>query len=94
MGQAEPPSSRSSSVPRLFRIGQDSCGNWVAQDQQGLCGGLFVDRAAALKFAMFENGNHPQAAIMVPGILELDMSKRRTSHNYTANAQARRRRVA
>jgi ABC transporter substrate binding protein len=32
------------------------------------------DRAEAVKFAMFENGNRPQAVIMVPGILELDMS--------------------
>jgi hypothetical protein len=61
-------------MPRLFRIGKDSHGNWVAQDQQGLCGGLFVDRAEALKFAMYENGNRPQAVIMVPGILELDMN--------------------
>jgi len=46
----------------------------VVQDQNGLCGGLFVDRAEAVKFAMFENGNRPQAVVMVPGILELDMS--------------------
>ena len=74
MRQYEPPSSRAASLPRLFRIGKDSHGNWVAQDQQGLCGGLFVDRAEALKFAMFENGNRPQAVIMVPGILELDLN--------------------
>ena len=74
MGQYKPPSSRAASLPRLFRIGKDSHGNWVAQDQQGLCGGLFVDRAEAVKFAMFENGHRPQAVIMVPGILELDMS--------------------
>ena len=74
MGQYEPPSSRAASLPRLFRIGKDSHGNWVAQDQQGLCGGLFVDRAEALKFAMYENGNRPQAVIMVPGILELDLN--------------------
>jgi hypothetical protein len=46
----------------------------VVQDDQGSCGGLFVNRAEALKFAMFENGNRPQAVIMVPGIFELDMS--------------------
>jgi hypothetical protein len=74
MGQYEPPSSRAASLPRLFRIGKDSHGNWVAQDQQGLCGGLFVDRAGALKFAMYENGNRPQAVIMVPGILKLDLN--------------------
>jgi hypothetical protein len=74
MDQSEPPSPRSSRLARLFRIGRDSRGRWVVQDQQGLRGGLFIDRAEALKFAMFENGNCPQAVIMVPGILELDMS--------------------
>jgi hypothetical protein len=44
------------------------------QDQRGLCGGLFVNRAEALKFALFENGNRPQAVIMMPGVLELNMS--------------------
>ena len=67
-----PPSSRAKS---LFRIGKNSRGNWVVQDQTGLCGGMFVNRAEAVKFAMFENGNQPQAVIMVPGILELDMSR-------------------
>ena len=74
LSQSEPPSTRTASLPRLFRIGRDSHGNWVVQDQQGLCGGLFVDRTEALKFAMFENGNRPQAVIMVPGVLELDMT--------------------
>jgi hypothetical protein len=70
MGQPEPPSSSS----RLFFIGKDSRGNWVVQDQRHLCGGLFVDRAEALRFAMFENGHRPQAVVMVPGVLELDLS--------------------
>jgi hypothetical protein len=42
---------------------------------------LFVDRAEAVKFAMFENGNRPQAVIMVPGILELDMSAQPRDQN-------------
>jgi hypothetical protein len=33
-------------------------------------------RTEAVKFAMFENGNRPQAVIMVPGTLELDMSRK------------------
>jgi hypothetical protein len=52
----------------------DGRGNWVVQDQQHLCGGLFVYRAEALRFAMFENGNRPQAVVMVPGVFELDLS--------------------
>ena len=76
MELSKPPSSCSAVRPRLFRIGRDSHGRWVAQDQHGLCGGLFVDRTEALKFAMFENGNCPQAVIIVPGVLELDMSSK------------------
>jgi len=87
MTEGEPPSN---SCP-LFMIGKDSRGNWVARDQQGLRGGLFVDRAQALKFAMFENGNRPQAVFMVPGVLELDLAGRpgvqdRSSHYPLARA--------
>jgi hypothetical protein len=69
----EPPSATTSN-PQLFFIGRDSRGNWVVQDQKHLCGGLFVDRAEALRFAMFENGRRPQAVVMVPGVFELDLS--------------------
>lgn len=78
MDQVEPPSSRSCSRFSHFFIGRDSRGNWVVQDNQRLCGGLFVNRAEALKFALFENGNRPQAVIMVPGVFELDMSGKAT----------------
>jgi hypothetical protein len=73
MRQAEPPSSSKSSP---FLIGQNSRGNWVVRDQRGLSGGIFIDRAEAIRFAMFENGDRPQAVIMVAGVFELDMSRR------------------
>jgi hypothetical protein len=95
MNQAEPPSPRPSAPSSLFRIGKDSHGHWVVQDQQGLRGGLFVDRAEALKFAMFENGNRPQAVIMVPGVLELDMvAKPRVGRQLAANNEIPLRRFA
>jgi len=75
MSTDKPPSMHSCSQSNLFRVGKDSRGRWVVQDQQGLRGGLFVDRAQALKFAMFENGNRPQAVIMVAGVLELDIGR-------------------
>ena len=81
--EGEPPSTCRA---KSFRIGRNSRGNWVVQDQSGLCGGLFVDRAEALKFAMFENGNRPQAVIMVPGILELDMSAQPREQNRSTAA--------
>lgn len=76
MSQAEPPTS---SV-QLFFIGRNSHGRWVVQDKRRLCGGLFVDRAKALKFALSENGRRPQAVIMVPGVLELDMTGTPAAH--------------
>jgi hypothetical protein len=75
MSTSEP---RSASGPTLapFLIGKNRHGDWVVQDTSGMRGGLFVDRTQALKFAMWECGNRPQAVIMVPEGLELDMSAR------------------
>jgi hypothetical protein len=67
--QPEPPSWLR---PPLFMLGQDVCGNWVVQEQKGARGGLFVDRAAALRFIRAETGYQPQTVVMVSGILELD----------------------
>jgi len=87
MENSEPPSS--CRAKSLFRVGRNGRGNWVVQDQSGLCGGMFVNRAEAVKFAMFENGNRPQAVIMVPGILELDMSAQpRDQNRSTAGLNA------
>lgn len=82
MNQAEPPSTVPGTRSSQFLIGKDSRGNWVVQDERGLCGGLFVDRTQALRFAMFENGNQPQAVIMVPGVFELDMNRNVTSAHH------------
>jgi hypothetical protein len=57
----------------LYYIGRNSKGHWVVRDKSGQSGGIFVDRVQAIKFAMFENGRHPEAVIMVPGVLELDL---------------------
>jgi hypothetical protein len=67
--QAGPPSWLR---PPLFMLGQDWRGNWVVQAQKGVCGGLFADREAALRFIRAETGYRPQAVVMVSGILELD----------------------
>ena len=75
MNKGEPPSCTAPESP-LFLVGKDSHGCWVVQDKSGLRGGLFVDRAEALKFAMFENGHRPEAVIMVPGVLELNIAPR------------------
>ena len=72
----KPPSPQTGSAPILFRIGRNRSGQWVAQDQQKLCGGVFVSRTEALRYARLENGNRPCAVIMVPGVFELDLGSR------------------
>jgi hypothetical protein len=94
MVQSEPPSRRSPSLSRLFRVGRNSRGNWVAQDQYGLRGGLFVNRIDALKFAKFENGNRPEAVILVPGIIELNLSARPNQRIPTMDGNTELRQVA
>jgi hypothetical protein len=68
----EPPSCNSS----IVLIGRNSRGNWVAQEQRGLFGGLFVSEADALRYALFENGHHKEAIITVADrALELSMTQ-------------------
>lgn len=70
----EPPAC-SSPLPVVF-IGRNHRGQWVAQEQNGLYGGLFVSRMQALKYALFENGQHPETIVEVPREIELDMGCR------------------
>ena len=73
MGRLEPAASRHYAYVPTLLIGRNSRGQWVVRDPGGCRGGLFVDRMEALKFALFENGGHPQAVVMVPGPLELEL---------------------
>ncbi len=66
--QTQPPAPA-----QIFYIGKNSRGHWVVQDKNHTCGGLFVDRAEAVRYAMFENGGKRQAVILVPDVLELDI---------------------
>ena len=70
----EPPSCSTAST--VVFIGRNRNGNWIAQEQNGLYGGLFVSRAQAIKYALFENGHHLETIVELPRELELDMSSR------------------
>src|SRR6202030_2272341 len=84
----EPPSCSSAST--ITFIGKNSRGNWVAQEQNGLYGGLFVNRAQALKFALFENGHHPETIVELSREIELDVDGRFPSDRMQAAARVRR----
>ena len=91
--QSEPPSWLR---PPLFMVGQDKRGNWVVQDQKGMCGGLFISREAALRYVRSENGFQPRAVVMVSGGFELDMNRNvgGVLHPENASDLASRRRIA
>ena len=88
MKLVEPPSCRSAST--IVFIGKDSRGNWVAQEQNGLYGGLFVSRAQAVKYALFENGHHPETIVEVSREIELDMDGKLTGSDPTLAPSSRR----
>ncbi|WP_198964000.1 hypothetical protein [Bradyrhizobium sp. Y36] len=73
MKLVEPPSCSSPST--IVFIGRNRCGQWIAQEQHGLYGGLFVSRAQAIKYALFENGQHPETIVELPSEIELDMAR-------------------
>jgi hypothetical protein len=87
----EPPSCSTAST--IVFIGRNCRGNWVAQEQNGLYGGLFVNRAQAIKYALFENGHHPEMIVELSREIELDMARKFPSSDRTI-AAARTRRVA
>jgi len=75
----EPPSC--SFLSTIVFIGRNHRGQWVAQEQNGLYGGLFVSRAQAVKYALFENGQHPETIVELPREIELDMGKSPSSNS-------------
>lgn len=68
----KPPSCRAA-ASTVF-VGRNRRGNWVAREQNGKFGGLFVNRAQALKYALFENGHDPETIVEVSCEIELDLS--------------------
>jgi hypothetical protein len=78
----EPPSCGS----HLVIIGRNSRGDWVAREHHGLFGGLFVNRAQAMKYALFENGDHPATIVLTDNIVELDMHREAAPSPRTVKA--------
>ena len=87
MKLVEPPSCSSPSA--IVFIGRNRRGQWVAQEQNGLYGGLFVSRAQAVKYALFENGHHPETIVELARDIELDMGGKPASSDQPATPSRR-----
>lgn len=72
MNLVESPSR--SPAARIVFVGRNCRGSWVAREQNGVFGGLFVNRAQAFKYALRENGHHPERIVEVAEEIELDIS--------------------
>jgi hypothetical protein len=80
----EPPSC----TTNIVIIGRNSRGNWVAQEQSGLFGGLFVNRAQAMKYALFENGHHPETIVLTANVIELDTHRKASAEQTPEDIEA------
>jgi len=74
MDRSEPPSPNDQLSTDCFFVGRNSRGQWVVQHADHRRGGLFINCAAALKFARDEDSHGHLAIVMVPDILELDLT--------------------
>jgi hypothetical protein len=57
-----------------YVLGRDVDGHWIVRDARGLAGGIFVDRAAALRFAAHESDHRPNAVHVVPEAVPLTLT--------------------
>ncbi|WP_354202876.1 hypothetical protein [Bradyrhizobium sp. JR4.1] len=85
MKLVEFPSGRSTSST-VF-VGKNRFGNWVVREQNGIFGGLFASRAQALKYALCENGQHPEAIQEVSREIELVFPTVSTRRDPNKSAQ-------
>ncbi|MCK1494802.1 hypothetical protein IVB14_31445 [Bradyrhizobium sp. 180] len=56
-------------------VGRNRAGNWVVRETRGAFGGLFIDRAEALKYALLKNGGDPENIIEVVREIEFEIPK-------------------
>ena len=56
-----------------FVVGRDGEGHWIARDEQGLTGGVFSDRTAAIHFAETESDHQPGAVRLAPAAIRLSL---------------------
>jgi len=61
-------SAASDDEPLSFVIGCDEQNCWVAIEAHGLCGGVFANEAAALKFVLEEKGTREGTVRFVKGV--------------------------
>lgn len=57
-----------------YLLGRDEEGRWIARDARGLSGGIFVNRAAAVRFVAHETEHRRDAVRFVPEQVRLSLT--------------------
>src|ERR1700676_4667960 len=57
--------------PLSFVLGRDRGGHWIVQEAHGLCGGLFANKDAALRYAKSECAEGEARIRLSPEAIEL-----------------------
>lgn len=58
-------------APHCFVVGRDGEGHWIARDEDGHSGGVFADKASAIRFASMESGHRSGAVRIATARLSL-----------------------
>jgi hypothetical protein len=66
--------ARSPDGAHILLVGQDRAGHWIVRETLGLLGGIFISRAAALRYARaeqrgFARARVEMAALPLPSLL-------------------------
>jgi len=86
MAQAlkEPPGTgKAPGDPLHFIVGRDRTGHWIVTETHGLYGGIFCDKATALRFARFESADRSSELELTSETIELDDQRPRRSSART-----------
>lgn len=67
--------SASNKEPPSLIVGRDGQNHWIVAETHGLCGGIFVNEAAALRYARDEIRGRLGAVRSVPYVLALTMPR-------------------
>lgn len=76
-----------SARPPRFIIGRDSDGRWVVCDRRALCGGSFVNREDAVRYARFESEGIPGQVTLSSDIVHFEVAPRRAPGGHGCRAK-------
>jgi hypothetical protein len=60
--------------PLSFVLGRDRGGHWIVQETHGLCGGVFANKDAAIRYAKSECGERAASISVSADAVELKYS--------------------